>query len=210
LVSLVDLTPTILDLAGVPVPADLDGKSLIPFLENRTPETWREAIVFLRNEDIYYGLARRYKDYPGLISKLEAQGWEPRPDHHTNGTYSRDKEIRCYYDGQYGYIFNGCYQKSGVEMDSLGTIVPYTDASLDAMRRASADDDSIRERYEFYLQRAPEEIYDWSADPGSWKNLAGNPEYSRVLNAARKGLLEWMQSSNDPLAAVYEDFVDSQ
>ena len=55
LVSLVDLTPTILELAGVPVPDNLDGKSLVPFLKNRTPETWREAIVFLRNKDIYYG-----------------------------------------------------------------------------------------------------------------------------------------------------------
>jgi len=210
LISLVDLTPTILELAGMPVPANLDGKSLVPFLENRTPETWREAIVFLRNKDIYYGLARRYRDNPDLIRKLEAQGWQPRPDHHTNGTYARDKEIRCYYDGQYGYIYNNCYREKGLEMGWLGTIVPYTDASLDAMRRASADDESMKERYEFYLLRTPEELYDWSADPGSWHNLAGNPDYSQVLIAARKGLRKWMKSSNDPLADVYENYVDSQ
>jgi len=210
LVSLVDLTPTILELAGMPVPGNLDGKSLVPFLENRTPETWREAIVFLRNKDIYYGLARRYRDNPDLIRNLEAQGWESRPDHHTNGTYSRDKEIRCYYDGQYGYIYNNCYRENGLEMDPLGTIVPYTDASLDAMKRASADDESIKERYEFYLLRAPEELYDWSSDPGSWHNLAGDPEYSHALSAARKGLLEWMKSSNDPLSEVYQNYVNSQ
>lgn len=210
LVSLMDLTPTILELAGVPDPDNLDAKSLVPFLENRAPETWREAIVFLRNKDIYFDLARRYRDNPDLIRNLEAQGWEPRPDHHTNGTYSRDKEIRCYYDGQYGYIYNNCYRENGLETGPLGVIVPYPDASMNAMKRASADDLSMKERYEFYLLRAPEELYDWSSDPGSWHNLAGDPEYSHALSAARKGLLEWMKSSNDPLLEVYQNYVNSQ
>ncbi|TWU32654.1 sulfatase family protein [Novipirellula artificiosorum] len=210
LVSLVDLTPTVLELAGLPVPANLDGKSLVPILESHPPETWRKAIVFLRNQDINYGLGRKYRDNPDLIRTLEAQGWQPRPDHHTRGTYSRDKEIRCYYSGQYGYIYNKCYQENGLETGPLGVIVPYPDASMNAMKMASAESVSMKERYELYLLRAPEELYDWSSDPGSWHNLAGNPEYSRLLIAARKGLLEWMKSSNDPLAEVYENFVDSQ
>jgi len=136
-------------------------------------------------------------------------GWVLRPDHPSKGTYSRDKEIRCYYDGQYGYIYNHCYRENGLEAGPLGLIVPYPDPSMDAMKRASADDPSMKERYEFYLLRAPEELYDWSSDPGNWHNLAGDPEYSHVLSAARKGLLEWMKSSSDPLAEVYEDYVES-
>lgn len=204
LVSLMDITPTILELAGVPVPDKLDGKSLVPFLENRSPENWRESIVFLRNKDIYYGLGKKS---PEFIRDKESLGWVFRPDHPSKATYSRDKEIRTYYDGQYGYIYNNCYREDGLEIDPMGVIVPYPGASINAMKRASANDEAIKERYEFFLMRAPEELYDWSIDPGSWNNLAGDPKYSNVMSDARKGLLEWMKSSNDPLTEVFQKFV---
>jgi N-sulfoglucosamine sulfohydrolase len=212
LVSLVDLTPTLLELAGVPVAENLDGKSLVPFLENRSPESWREGIVFLRNKDIYYGsiIARRIDENPDLTKNLERIGWVLRPDHPSEGTYSRDKEIRCYYDGQYGYVYNDCYREDALEIGPLGLIVPYPDASSRAMEKASSTDLSVKERYEFYLLRAPEELYDWSTDPGGWNNLIGDPEYSDVLTTLRAGLLEWMKSSNDPLTAVYQKYLNTQ
>lgn len=40
LVEHVDIVPTILELAGVPVTADLDGRSLVPWLQGGTPD-WR-------------------------------------------------------------------------------------------------------------------------------------------------------------------------
>jgi len=43
LVSLEDIAPTLLDLAGVQIPEGMDGKSLAPFLQGQTPET-RETI----------------------------------------------------------------------------------------------------------------------------------------------------------------------
>ena len=211
LVSLVDITPTLLELAGVKVPENLDGRSLVPILENRTPGSWREGIVFLRNKDIYYGsiISRRLEENPDLTKNLERIGWEHRPDHPSKGTYSRDKEIRSYFDGRYGYVFNHCYRVDGLKKDSLGLIVPYPDPSMRAMSRASADDQAVRERYEFYLLRSPEELYDYESDPGGWNNLAGDPEYSDILETARNGLLEWMRSHNDPLGAEFQDFIDS-
>ncbi|MFC2081280.1 sulfatase [Bacteroidota bacterium] len=217
LVSLVDLTPTILELASVPVPDNLDGKSLVPFLENRSPENWRETIVFLRNKDIYYRLGN---SSARVLREMELKGWVLRPDHPSKGTYSRDKEIRCYYNGQYGYIYNNCYREDGleigpsyredgVEMGPIGVIVPYAGAVYKAMRMASTEDSSIKERCEFYLLRAKEELYDWSSDPGSWRNLAEDPEYADVIKAARSGLLQWMKSSDDPLAGEYLNFVNS-
>jgi len=90
LVSLMDITPTVLELADLPIPSPMDGKSLVPFLENRTPESWRESIVYLRNEDIYYGdgLANVLKQRPDFGKKLEGMGWVVRPDHAVPGTYS--------------------------------------------------------------------------------------------------------------------------
>ncbi len=39
----VDILPTVLNLAGGKVPSHLDGHSLLPFLDGKTPDTWRDA-----------------------------------------------------------------------------------------------------------------------------------------------------------------------
>ena len=41
----VDLAPTFLRLAGLPVPPQVDGQSLVPFLRGRRPAAWREAVL---------------------------------------------------------------------------------------------------------------------------------------------------------------------
>ena len=38
----VDVTPTILDCLGLPIPHSMDGCSLLPFLRGETPEDWRD------------------------------------------------------------------------------------------------------------------------------------------------------------------------
>jgi arylsulfatase A-like enzyme len=53
LVSLLDLAPTVLEAAGLPVPGDVQGKSLVPVLKSRTPADWRKSF--------YY----HYYEYPG-------------------------------------------------------------------------------------------------------------------------------------------------
>ena len=40
-----DLMPTFLDIAGVPVPQDIDARSLVPLLEGHTPSDWRQEAV---------------------------------------------------------------------------------------------------------------------------------------------------------------------
>ncbi len=40
----VDFTPTILDMVGQTVPTGMDGLSLKPFLEGKTPDKWRDAV----------------------------------------------------------------------------------------------------------------------------------------------------------------------
>ncbi len=55
IVSTIDLTPTILELAGLPSFPKEDGASLVPLMRGESPAEWRKSIVSLRNEDVFYG-----------------------------------------------------------------------------------------------------------------------------------------------------------
>ena len=47
MVQNIDYAPTFLDLAGVPIPQDIQGESLVPLLrEERGPKKWRDAIYY--------------------------------------------------------------------------------------------------------------------------------------------------------------------
>ena len=45
IVQLVDLHPTLMDMAGVPVPAGLDGESLVPLLKGTTQQSRDNAVA---------------------------------------------------------------------------------------------------------------------------------------------------------------------
>lgn len=44
MVTLMDLTPTFLEMAGVPAPGTMDGRSIVPLLEGNTPADWPEHV----------------------------------------------------------------------------------------------------------------------------------------------------------------------
>ena len=46
LVQNLDFAPTLLDFAGVPIPVDMQGQSLRPLLQGKTPPDWRRAIYY--------------------------------------------------------------------------------------------------------------------------------------------------------------------
>lgn len=46
LVQNIDYAPTFLDLAGVPVPSDMQGVSLLPLLKGENPENWRKSLYY--------------------------------------------------------------------------------------------------------------------------------------------------------------------
>ncbi|HEV2121326.1 MAG TPA: sulfatase-like hydrolase/transferase [Chloroflexota bacterium] len=54
-VTLADIGPTLLDVAGVPVPDGLTGRSMAPFLQGEQPEGWRDAFYSQMNGvELYY------------------------------------------------------------------------------------------------------------------------------------------------------------
>ena len=46
LVQNIDYAPTFLELAGVPVPTDIQGQSLLPLLQGKEPKHWRKALYY--------------------------------------------------------------------------------------------------------------------------------------------------------------------
>ncbi|MCC6511372.1 MAG: sulfatase [Pirellulaceae bacterium] len=46
LVSLVDFAETFLDVAGQPIPAEMQGRSLVPVLKGETPADWRKSFYY--------------------------------------------------------------------------------------------------------------------------------------------------------------------
>lgn len=46
LVSIVDFAETFLDVAGLPVPSDMQGRSLVPILKGDTPSDWRKSFYY--------------------------------------------------------------------------------------------------------------------------------------------------------------------
>lgn len=42
----IDNAPTVLDLAGIPIPKEIQGESLKPLFEGKTPESWRKTMYY--------------------------------------------------------------------------------------------------------------------------------------------------------------------
>lgn len=66
LVANIDLAETLLEAAGLPVPARMQGRSLIPLLRGQTPEGWRDAFYYHYYE---YPADHHVRPHYGLITE---------------------------------------------------------------------------------------------------------------------------------------------
>lgn len=77
LVSQVDLMPTLLEAAGVPVPSAVQGKSFLPLVNGRT-EGWRDEVYFEMTEATT-GRGLRTPQYTYAAAAPKLPGWKPVP-----------------------------------------------------------------------------------------------------------------------------------
>jgi arylsulfatase A-like enzyme len=54
----IDFAPTFLDLAGVEIPNEMQGESLVPLLKSETPEDWRSSLYYHYYMDGGHGVTR--------------------------------------------------------------------------------------------------------------------------------------------------------
>jgi len=80
IVSNLDFAETFLDIAGQPSPADMQGRSLVPLLQGRTPADWRTAFYYHYYEfPGAHDVARHYGVTTGtnkLIHYYQLNEWE--------------------------------------------------------------------------------------------------------------------------------------
>lgn len=73
LVSLIDLPPTLLDAAGLPVPAEMQGRSLMPLLRGERQD-WPEE-MFVQISESQVGRAVRTQRWKYGVVAPDADGW---------------------------------------------------------------------------------------------------------------------------------------
>lgn len=65
IVSLLDMAQTFLDIAGLPQPADMQGRSIVPLLKGETPADWRKSLYYHYYE---YPVPHRVRPHYGVIT----------------------------------------------------------------------------------------------------------------------------------------------
>jgi arylsulfatase A-like enzyme len=99
----IDIAPTILDFARVPVPEQMQGQSLRPLLENDPPANWRQSVFYAYYENSWAlaGLGAEARSDPSF------QYFTPhRIGPHRGVRTGRHKLIEYYGEGSYWELFD--------------------------------------------------------------------------------------------------------
>ncbi len=169
MVSLVDLLPTLLDVAGGETPSRIDGRSFLDVLVGRQ-DSHRDAIFAAHTGNDNGG--------PGIANHCP---------------------MRCVRTPTHKYIVNlhpdrtfythivGCKSGNAHHLPFWESWVEKAESDADARRIVDA-----------YLHRPAEELYDLTCDPFEMHNLASDPAHTKSLESLRRRLTQWRRQQDDP------------
>jgi uncharacterized sulfatase len=178
-VSLIDLAPTFLDLAGVPIPDQVTGRSIGSLLRGSDPSE-------LLNRDFVVTTFEKH-----TLARPDSMGYPRRAVHTAEWTYIRNYEPDRWPAGNADYFVPG--------WDFYGDIDPSGIKSHFLDRQHSAEMASL---FELGFGRVPaEELYDKTHDPDMIENLASHPDYEHVLSELREKLEAYLIQTSDPRAS---------
>ncbi len=173
--SFTDLAPTFLQAAGVSIPKEMTGKSLLPVLlseKNGRVDPERDFMVFGRERHVPAQAMPLMVGYPAralrtdkwlLILNLEDDRWP-----------------------------------AGVPEGATHPMNHYADCDNGPTKSFIMDDkDSLYYKLCF-SKRPPVELYNCEADPDQVNNLAGKAEYKKTIEALRNRLLAYLKKTADP------------
>ncbi len=89
LISILDFGQTFLDAAGLPQPADMQGRSLVPLLKGQTPADWRKSFYYHYYE---YPVPHRVRPHEGVVTDRYKLVHYYKPDLDDWELYDREKD----------------------------------------------------------------------------------------------------------------------
>jgi len=78
IVSHVDITPSLLTAAGIPVPGSMQGHSFLPLLDRKTSGAWRNEAYITMSEN-YTGRILRTPEWTYAVAAPKKAGWKAVP-----------------------------------------------------------------------------------------------------------------------------------
>jgi N-sulfoglucosamine sulfohydrolase len=181
LVSLTDVAPTILEAAGLPVPAEMTGRSLVPLLissaSGRVDES-RDYVLFGKERHVpaqeapvsggYPMRAIRTDDYVYIRNFLPDRWPAGTPDY--ENAYVEHAWLADTDNGPTKtYLWEHRAEPGGARLYDLA-----------------------------FAKRPAEELYDLREDPGQLNNLAADPAYAAVKNELSQRLTAALEATGDP------------
>ncbi|MBD3675198.1 MAG: sulfatase [Planctomycetaceae bacterium] len=181
-VSTTDFAPTFLEAAGLPIPAEMTGRSLMPLFNSdrsgRVQKNWNSILVG-KERHVPSQEAPDMGGYPsrGLRNDDYFLIVNFKPDRWPNGT--PDYQKAALPGTWYGDTDNGPTKT-------------YIIANMDR-------DSEHRRAYELCFGKRPEvELYDLSMDPQQVENVADHPDYEKVRRELVAELMARLKESGDP------------
>jgi len=177
--SLTDLAPTFLEAAGLRIPPQMTGKSLLPVLQvdsNGRVDRKRDFMVFGRERHTPAQKMPSMDGYPAralrtdrwlLILNLEPDRWPAGVP--TGATHPMNGHADCDNSPSKSFLVN------------------------------HKDDPELAEYYQLSFAKRPAvELYDCKSDPDQVNNLAAKPELAQTVQALHKQLIDYLSVTADP------------
>lgn len=195
LVSLPDLAPTFLELAGVPRPEVMTAKSLVPILhstksgqvdpERRWVITGRERHVDTAREGLvpYPQRALRTREYLYIVN-FEPDRWPMGDPYRLDGNNGRGDDEP---------------DAETLASNTHATLADMDSGPTKAWLVAHRKDPKWNSYYELAFAKRPrEELYVLADDPHEMTNVAADPKYASIRAALNSQLMAELKRTGDP------------
>ena len=184
LISFIDIAPTILETAGIKIPADMEGKSLINIFQS---------------------------DKSGFIDPARDRAYMGKERHDLGRVGDVGYPVRCIRTPEYLYVKN--YRPDLWPAGNPETNFTNCDESPSKTRIRQLHAEGKEYHYQFCFGKRPtEELFRIKTDPHCIENLADKPEYKNIKKQLCRELEKKLKETNDPRILgnkkIFDSYID--